>query len=540
MKFYKFKCGCSWPIIGESPAEGSLPLLDVDPNSLPFCKSTWELFARGDTKGIFQLESDLGKQWSKKLKPKNVEHLSAIGALIRPGCLRAVDENGISMTSHYCKRANFEEPVESYHPVVDQILKPTYGSLVFQEQAMELSKDIAGFSLQEADMLRKAMGKKLANEMAKCKKMFIDGAKKTKIVSEKQAEEIFGWIEQSQRYSFNKSHSCCYGLTGYDTAYLKSHFPVQFYCSWLYYAKDKIDSQEEISELIEDAKKFNVDVLPPDAFKLNKNFYTDGSKIWFGITDIKGIGESHFNKLKTAIENNIENIKTWESFVVKCSDLIPSTTMIKLISVGGFSKYAGSRQKFLAEYNAWIQLTDKERNYIKENFKQDSICNLIESSAKSKKDGGACANQNRIVFMKDLSNVLKNPPSPLIDLPHWIMWAEKDSLGVSLTCNAIDSCDTTQVNTTCKEFLDGKTGLVILGVEIRRSKEVTTKAGKSPGSKMAFMSISDSTGKIDDVICFPEAYKDCGSLLKEGNTVLIHGEKARNSDSLLVKKVFQI
>ena len=540
MKLYKFKCGCSWPIIGDSPSEGSLPLLDVDPSNLPFCQSTWDLFARGDTKGIFQLESDLGKTWSKKLKPKNVEHLSAIGALIRPGCLRAVDENGVSMTSHYCKRANFEEPVESYHPVVDEILKPTYGSLVFQEQAMELSKVVAGFSLQEADMLRKAMGKKLANEMAKCKKMFIDGAKKTKIVSEKQADEIFGWIEQSQRYSFNKSHSCCYGLTGYDTAYLKSHFPVQFYCSWLFYAKDKIDSQQEIFDLIEDAKKFNVEVLPPNVFRLNKNFDTNGSKIWFGITDIKGIGESHFNKLKTAIENNKENVDTWEKFVIYCSDLIPSTTMTKLISVGGFSKYKGSRQKFLAEYNAWIQLTDKERNWIKENFKQDVIANLIANAAKSKKDGGACANLNRVSFVKDLANILINPPSPLIDLPNWIIWSEKECLGIPLTCNAIDSCDTTQVNTTCKEFLDGKTGYMIFGVEVRRLKEVTTKSGKTPGSKMAFLSVSDSTGKIDEVICFPDAYKEGSSLLKESNTVLIHGERDRKNNSLLVKKVFQI
>ena len=182
MKYYKFECGCSWPIIEESKIEGALPLMEVDPLKLPYCQSTWDLFARGDTKGVFQLESDLGKQWSKRLRPKNAEHLSAIGALIRPGTLRALDENGISMTAHYCKRANFEEPVESYHPVVDEILKSTYGSLVFQEQAMELSKSVAGFTLQEADKLRKAMGKKLASEMAKCKKIFIEGAKKVEII----------------------------------------------------------------------------------------------------------------------------------------------------------------------------------------------------------------------------------------------------------------------------------------------------------------------------------------------------------------------
>ena len=540
MKYYKFECGCSWPIIEESKIEGALPLMEVDPLKLPYCQSTWDLFARGDTKGVFQLESDLGKQWSKRLRPKNAEHLSAIGALIRPGTLRALDENGISMTAHYCKRANFEEPVESYHPVVDEILKSTYGSLVFQEQAMELSKSVAGFTLQEADKLRKSMGKKLASEMAKCKKIFIEGAKKVEIVSEKQAEEIFSWIEQSQRYSFNKSHSCCYGLTGYDTAYLKSHFPVQFYCSWLYYAKDKLDSQLEIMDLVEDARKFNIDVLAPDAFKLNKNFATDGLNIWFGITDIKGIGESQFNKLKASMEKNKDKLNTWENFVVFCSDEIPSSTIIKLISVGGFKRYNSCRQKLLAEYNSWVQLTDKEREWIKINFTESTIAELISSAAKPKKENGGCSNQNRVLFLKDLANLLINPPSPHIDLPQWLIWSEKDALGISLTCNAIDSCDTAQANTTCKEFLNGKTGFMIFGVEVRRCKEVVTKAGKSPGSKMAFMSISDSTGKVDDVICFPDSYKDSWSLLKEGNTVLIHGEKSRGSDSLLVKKVFQI
>jgi DNA polymerase III alpha subunit len=109
-----------------------------------------------------------------------------------------------------------------------------------------------------------------------------------------------------------------------------------------------------------------------------------------------------------------------------------------------------------------------------------------------------------------------------------------------LTCSAIDSCDTSQINTTCREYINGKNGYIILGVEVRRCKEVVTKAGKTPGSRMAFLSISDSTGKIDEVICFPEAYKESCSLLKEGNTVLIHGERDRKSNALLVKKVFQI
>lgn len=539
-KKYQFSCGCSFPIIGEPLTKGALPLLDVDANNLPSCENAWNIFARGDTKGVFQLESDLGKQWAKKLKPKSVEHLTALGALIRPGALKGVDDKGVSMTAHYCRRANFEESVESYHPAVDEVLKSTYGSLVFQEQSMELSRVIAGFTLQEADMLRKAMGKKSSSEMAKCKKMFIDGAKKTKVVSDDQAEEIFGWIEQSQKYSFNRSHSCCYGLTGYDTAYLKSHFPVQFFTSWLFYAKDKADSQLEISDLIEDAKKFNISVQSPDLMVLNSNFYTDGISIWFGITDVKGIGHSQFEKIKSCMQTYGKEIKTWEEFVVKISDLMPKSSIEKLISVNALRKFGSNRKLFLAEFNAWNELTEKEKTWIKENVQITNIPDMILNSAKIKKEGGCCSSSKRVDVLKSIASVIKNPPSPLVDIPSWISWVEKDLLGVSLTYNPTDSCDTSESNTTCKEYLDGKNGYMVFGVEVRRCKEVVTKAGKTPGSRMCFLSISDSTGKIDDVICFPNVYKDFHSLLKESNTVLIQGERDKKSDSLLVKKVVQI
>jgi DNA polymerase-3 subunit alpha len=539
-KKYQFSCGCSFPIIGEPLTKGALPLLDVDANNLPSCENAWNIFARGDTKGVFQLESDLGKQWAKKLKPKSVEHLTALGALIRPGALKGVDDKGVSMTAHYCRRANFEESVESYHPAVDEVLKSTYGSLVFQEQSMELSRVIAGFTLQEADMLRKAMGKKSSSEMAKCKKMFIDGAKKTKVVSDDQAEEIFGWIEQSQKYSFNRSHSCCYGLTGYDTAYLKSHFPVQFFTSWLFYAKDKADSQLEISDLIEDAKKFNISVQSPDLMVLNSNFYTDGISIWFGITDVKGIGHSQFEKIKSCMQTYGKEIKTWEEFVVKISDLMPKSSIEKLISVNALRKFGSNRKLFLAEFNAWNELTEKEKAWIKENVQITNIPDMILNSAKIKKEGGCCSSSKRVDVLKSIASVIKNPPSPLVDIPSWISWVEKDLLGVSLTYNPTDSCDTSESNTTCKEYLDGKNGYMVFGVEVRRCKEVVTKAGKTPGSRMCFLSISDSTGKIDDVICFPNVYKDFHSLLKESNTVLIQGERDKKSDSLLVKKVVQI
>lgn len=539
-KKYQFSCGCSFAIVGDAPSAEALPFMDVDVSNLPSCKNAWDIFARGDTKGVFQLESDLGKQWSKKLRPKNIEHLTALGALIRPGALRSVDDKGISMTAHYCRIVNGEEQISFYHPVVDEALKSTYGSLVFQEQSMELSRVIAGFTLQEADMLRKAMGKKSSSEMAKCKKIFIDGSKKNKVVSETQAEEIFGWIEKSQKYSFNKSHSCSYGVLTYTTAYLKSHFPVQFFCSWLFYAKDKADSLLEISDLIDEAKKFNINIELPDITVLNSNFYTNGQTIWFGITDVKGVGNSQLEKIKKSLDIHGKQIKTWEDFLVKASDGMPVSTLEKLISVGAFRKYGENRQKFLADLNCWTQLTEKERLWIKENVEITNIADMVLRSAKTIKDGGACCISKRVGILTSLANMIINPPSPIVDIPSWVIWVEKQLLGISITYNPTDVCDTSSSNTTCKEYLDGKNGYMVFGVEIKRCKEVVTKTGQTQGSKMCFLSISDSTGKIDDVICFPSSYKEISSLLKEGNTVLIQADRDKKSDSLLVKKAFQI
>lgn len=166
-------------------------------------KNTWKLFAEGRTKGIFQLESNLGKSWSKKLAPNNLEELSALIAIIRPGTLKSMLD-GKSMTQHYVDRKHGREEVTYLHSALEDILKPTFGVLVYQEQSMRIAEKIAGFNLQEADVLRKAIGKKKADLMNEVKKSFIAGAERVGIVSKEEAEQIFGWIEKSSRYAFNK------------------------------------------------------------------------------------------------------------------------------------------------------------------------------------------------------------------------------------------------------------------------------------------------------------------------------------------------
>ena len=543
MKLYEFPCGCSFPVLQEFD-DGRIPLLDFDIEKVPQdCKAVWNLLGEGKTKGVFQLETSLGRQWTKKLKPENLEHMSALGALLRPGSLRAVDEQGISMTEHYCRRKNQQEEVSKYQQDLDLILNPTYNVLSYQEQSLQIAKVIAGFTLQEADSLRKAMGKKLAAEMAKCKKIFLDGAAKVGKVTKEQAEEIFGWIEKSQRYSFNKSHAFSYGTTGYDTAYIKAHFPLAFYTSWLYHAKNNQDPRQEISELVNDAKLFDIEIQVPDLRDLEKNFYTDGKIIKFGLSDIKGIGEAQVNKLTETIKNLKLDLNSldWKSFLLECGMFLTPNILMKLIQVGALKWMQKLRQDMLEEFKVFDSLTKLEREWLKNNWNNQNFIDALKDLAKPKEEGGGAANKNRRSIIFSQAQLLENPPTPRNDNPNWIAWTEEQLLGVSLSCSKIDSCDIGEVNTSCKDFLAGKAGYMVFGVEVNQIREVKTKKGKSAGSKMAYMTISDNSCSLQDVVCFPDVWKEAKEFLTEKNMVMIHAERdnKKNSDLLIVKKVWQ-
>ena len=210
-----FPCGCSFTTLDRPENEvlrteqlrgAELPRLDVDIYSIGHdCPATWELFCRGDTKGVFQLEGHLGRTWAKKVQPATLEDLGALVALLRPGCLKAMSgDPPKSMTQRFVDRKHRLEDVTYYNEALRPILEKTYGVLVYQEQAMKISVALAGFNEQEADVLRKAIGKKKPEIMAKIKDEFVGGCLKLSIVDEEQAREIFSWIQESQRYSFNK------------------------------------------------------------------------------------------------------------------------------------------------------------------------------------------------------------------------------------------------------------------------------------------------------------------------------------------------
>ena len=206
MKYKEFDCGCKFKVIGDNP--NGFPSIDwnmMELNNINFnCKPTYDMLSKGLVAGCFQIEKYLGKKYCKLLKPDNIEHICALGAILRPGTLENLDEHGVSVTDHFCKRKNNEEKYESYHNSIKDILDPTYQLMIYQEQAMKVAVAVAGFSERQADDLRKACGKKKPEEMAKVKTMFLEGVEKAKIVTPKQGDEIFSWIEKSQRYSFNR------------------------------------------------------------------------------------------------------------------------------------------------------------------------------------------------------------------------------------------------------------------------------------------------------------------------------------------------
>lgn len=535
MKKFQYPCGCSFEF---DDSAGSKKIL-FDPNIETInleCPRTWDLISSGNTKGVFQLESRLGRSIAKKLKPENMEQLSALISILRPGCLEAV-RDGKSVTNHYIDRKNAQESLDYFHSSLKPILESTLGELIYQEQAMEIAKDIAGFDLQQADELRKAIGKKLADKMAAVKLKFIEGAKTKKIVSEEEAEQIFGWIEKSQRYSFNKSHAVSYAMNAYLSAYAKAHFPKIFFAAYLRFAKDKINPQDEIKALVQNASEMDITIHTPDIRNLNKYFELINDKIYFGLTDIKGVGESVFNKL-TSIVNQL-NIKidslSWLELLFKILLQINSTAAKALIESGATNFFGKTRNSMLFEYNIVSSFTKKECEYIISNM--ENIKNLSDGIdyllTKSK------TTQNRKKIIEDAKKLLNNPPYSLEDSPEWIADVEDTALGCAITCSKVDMYDISMTNTTCRGFKNGnQKNNIIIGGEVSFANVTKIKNGKNKGAEMCFVNICDQTGCIDSIIFFHEEYKKYKSILFEGNVIIVVGSRSKTGDGLVVEKAY--
>ena len=540
----RYDCGCEFH-------EGETGLIfDPEITSIPLnCSATWDLICEGNTKGVFQLESQLGRSLAKQTKPRNMEELSDLIAIMRPGCLEAMVK-GKSLTMHYIDRKHFREPVEYLHSSLEPILKSTQGILVYQEQAILIATEIAGFDLQEADILRKAIGKKKADVMAKVKKSFLEGTASKGIISKEQAEEIFSWIEKSQRYSFNKSHSVSYAYNAYLTAYCKAHFPHEFFTAYLKNAVGKPDTFWEVNELVNNAKIMGIEVLPPNIIHMNEEFKLIGKNPTYGMTNIKNVGSSVFRKMMKHIKENNIDLETcdWDCFLLLIAPFVNKKAFESLILAGVFDCFKISRSKMQHHFNLIKEFTKRETEWLK-NYKEsypdktavECIEAMIEASTVKSKTR-PIFRQARIPVIEDLLTTYDNPGYDLYDSPSWVSKVEEELLGISLTCNKVDEYDTSRANCTCKEFIDGFNSQkgIVLAVKIDSVREWTIKKGKAKGRKMGFVTVSDTSCSLDSVTAFSEEWEKYKKMLHEGNTVLMRGMKDKNRGSFLIKKVEQL
>ncbi len=268
--------------------------VEIDIDNLPLDdEKTFELFQRGDTVSIFQFESTGMREWLRKLKPTEIDDLIAMNALYRPGPMENIPT--------YIARKHGREEVEYPHPLLEDILEPTYGIAVFQEQVMQMARELAGFSLGEADILRRAMGKKKEKLMRKQRQKFVAGCKEENDIDEEEANELFDIINEFAGYGFNKSHSAAYSLVAYQTAYLKAHYPPEFMAAAM---TNEMGNTDKLSKVLEEARSMDLEVLPPSINDSKAYFTVQDGKIRFGLAAIKNAGEKAIDKIIEAREEH--------------------------------------------------------------------------------------------------------------------------------------------------------------------------------------------------------------------------------------------
>ena len=553
MKKYRFPCGCEF----DTNENGGIIINEHQFN--PNCPATYQLIAEGRTVGCFQIESQLLIQWCKKLKPKKLSEVSDLVAIVRPGTLKSVVKTikdgdkikNITAAEWYIKVKMGEEPEVYFDPSLEPILKSSYTIMLYQEQMLQIARLIGGFSEIEADLLRRGIGKKDATIVTECKKLFVEKAEGVGILSKEKAEELFHQIEAANRYSFNKSHSYCYGVTAYESAYYKQHFPLEFYVASLKLSMEEQDPLAEIRRVVGDARKHKFVVSGPDINDLEPNFYIRDDEILFGLANINGLGDSSVEKLK----NNVKRIEqaiskpiqdwSWFDFLVnltvsKEGSVFGSSNLAKLIQAGAIDRGI-PRKRMLFELQNWDELTKGEKEWVyTKQFKFSNIREALEALGKPKKQFGGCHNAERVKSVQSIIKILNNPPSNLDDTILSISKMEGEMLGLALSCSKVDACETMAANCTVEEFEYKRLQWYVFGVECKQVNTITCKNGASKGREMSFLTIEDQSGTMDDVVVFCDEWEQYGHLLQPGNTVLIEGQKDRNKGSFIVKRVEQI
>ncbi|WP_419786522.1 DNA polymerase III subunit alpha [Pseudodesulfovibrio sp.] len=331
----------------EAPDLDTLALDDPD---------TYDIFAKGDTDGIFQVESSGMRKYLRMLRPDRFEDIVAMLALYRPGPLGMIGSNGVSMVDEFIMRKHGDIEVTYPHPSLEDTLKPTYGVMVYQEQVMATAMVIANYSLGEGDLLRRAMGKKIAEEMAKQRSRFLEGARENKI-PEKTANEIFDTMEKFAAYGFNKSHSAAYALISYHTAYLKAHFPVEFMAALM---STEMNNTEKIIMYINTCRDMDIPVRQPNINAGHARFSVRNGEILFAMAAIKNVGEEAINEIVAEREES----GTFRDIFDFCERVnlrrVTKRVLESLIKAGALDCFSCSRAGLLEDLDKAVALGQKK------------------------------------------------------------------------------------------------------------------------------------------------------------------------------------
>jgi DNA polymerase-3 subunit alpha len=467
---------------------------------------TFDLLRAGKTIGVFQLESAGMRDLIRSLEPELFSDIVAVNALYRPGPL------GSDMVSDFVDCRHGRKKIKYEHDLLEPILKETYGVILYQEQVMQIASAMGGFSLGEADLLRKAMGKKDPQVMARQRKKFVSGAKERKI-SEKKSSKIFGLMEKFAGYGFNKSHSAAYAVVSVTTAYLKANYPAEFFAASL---TSEIDDTDRIIVLLDDARATGIEIVPPDINRCDSEFTVVDGKILFGLAAVKNVGRAAIGQV---IRERDENgpFKSLYDFCSRVNSRTVNRRAIEsLIQSGALDGLPGHRAQ-----------------------KIDNLNRSMEMASRSSRD----AERGQFALFGNDENSIDDKLEPCDEWSSQEQLAfEKSSLGFFLSGHPLDKFKdvmdilSTMTTSSLKSSPNGKHAAV---AGLISSVKMTVDRKQNP---MAFVTIEDRDGHAEAVL-FADVLSKHKNFVEEDRVLLLEGKaSARNGGEakLLVSSVVPI
>ncbi|MGD9899166.1 MAG: DNA polymerase III subunit alpha [Calditrichaceae bacterium] len=475
-------------------------------------EATFKLFGDGLTVGVFQFESSGMQEYLRKLKPSRIEDLIAMNALYRPGPMSMIDD--------FIDRKYGRKKIEYLHPKLETILKETYGIIVYQEQVMRIASDLGGFSLAQADLMRRAMGKKKKEVMAEQKKLFVDGCLNNDI-KKKAAQEIADLIEKFAQYGFNKSHSAAYAIIAYQTAYLKAHYPAEFISANL---TSEVSNSDRVMILMEECRKIGLQIEPPDVNYSEAHFVPlDPEKIAFGMEAIKNVGGNAIASIVEARKAHGKFKSLFELIQHVDLRLVNKKVLESLAMAGAMDSLEGSRAQL---YNSIEKAIEFGQNFQGEKNKNRDQINLFGS--------GAADTQSE--------NLVTYPELP--DIPDWNITdklkKEKELLGFYISGHPLErfrpivNLFSTKIDDFIGDESENKTLPKVLRVcgQIIDLRVILDKKQQ----KMAFVKIEDFSRTYEAVV-FGSVYPQFEAFLKPDNIVLIQGKLNSEIDEQIIKVI---